>query len=68
MNKVVSKEEKSLKSIDYKAKWKESREALVLQLKNHLEQSEHHKAMATKAQGAIEVNDQLFMEEDNIES
>jgi hypothetical protein len=68
MNKVVSKEEKTPEPINYKAKWKESREALVLQLKNHLEQSEHHKAMATKAQGAIEVNDQLFMEEDNIES
>ena len=35
MSKVINKEEKSLKSIDYKAKWKESREALVLQLKNH---------------------------------
>ena len=34
-----------------------------MQLKNHLEQVEYHKTMATKAQGAIEVGDQMHPEE-----
>ena len=54
-------------NVDYNAKWKEIRENLVLQLKNHLEQTEYHKTMATKAQGAIEVGDQMHpqQEEEN---
>tara|TARA_R110000824_G_scaffold43933_1_gene128280 strand:- start:198 stop:425 length:228 start_codon:yes stop_codon:yes gene_type:complete len=51
--------------IDYKAKWKEARENLIVQLKDHLEKSEHHKTMSIKAQGAIEVGDQIYLEEEN---
>ena len=53
--------------VDYVAKWKEVRENLVLQLKDHLEKVEYHKTMATKAQGAIEVGDQLHPQEENNE-
>ena len=49
--------------VDYVAKWKEARENLVLQLKDHLEKVEYHKTMATKAQGALEVGDQLHPQE-----
>ena len=56
------------KKVDYKAKWDQTREVLVTQLKDHLEKSEFHKNMATKAQGVIEVNDQFFLEEDLSES
>jgi len=52
---------------DYKAKWKEVRENLVVQLKDHLDKSEYHKTMATKAQGAIEVGDQIYLEEESSE-
>ena len=68
MSKATNKLHKISKSIDYKSKWEESRQGLVSQLKEHLEKSEYHKGMATKAQGVIEVNDQLFAEEDDIES
>jgi len=54
-------------AIDYKAKWKEVRENLVVQLKDHLDKSEYHKTMATKAQGAIEVGDQIYLEEESSE-
>ena len=53
--------------VDYVAKWKEARENLVLQLKDHLEKVEYHRTMATKAQGAIEVGDQLHPEEEKSE-
>ena len=53
--------------VDYVAKWKEARENLVLQLKDHLEKVEYHRTMATKAQGAIEVGDQLHPQEENNE-
>ena len=51
--------------VDYTARWKEVRENLVLQLKDHLDKEEYHKTMATKAQGAIEVGDQLHPHEEN---
>ena len=54
-------------AIDYKAKWKEVRENLVVQLKDNLDKSEYHKTMATKAQGAIEVGDQIYLEEESSE-
>ena len=54
-------------AIDYKAKWKEVRENLVMQFKDHTEKSEYHKTMATKAQGAIEVGDQIYLEEESSE-
>ena len=49
--------------VDYAAKWKEAKENLLIQLKESLEQLEFHKTRATKIQGVIEVNDQLFLEE-----
>ena len=49
--------------VDYTAKWKEAKENLLIQLKESVEQLEFHKTRATKIQGVIEVNDQLFLEE-----
>jgi len=49
--------------VDYVAKWKEAKENLLIQLKESVEQVEFHKTRATKIQGVIEVNDQLFLEE-----
>jgi len=51
--------------VDYTAKWKEAKENLLIQLKESLEQIEFHKTRATKIQGVVEVNDQLFLEEEN---
>jgi hypothetical protein len=56
--------DKAVKSAD---KAKEAIEILKVQLKEHLQQAEHHKTMATKAQGALEVLLQLHPEEDNSE-
>ena len=36
-------------------------------IKDHSEKSEHHRTMATKAQGAIEVGDQIYLEEESSE-
>ena len=46
-------------------KAKEAIETLRVQLKEHLQQVEYHRTMATKAQGALEVLLQLHPEEDN---
>ena len=51
--------------VDYTAKWKEAKENLLIQLKESVEQIEFHKTRATKIQGVVEVNDQLFLEEEN---
>jgi len=67
-NKTEKKEDVVKKEIDYKTKWKEARENLVVQLKDHLEKSEYHKNMATKAQGALEVGDQIFAEREKSDS
>ena len=67
MSKVSNKENNVAKT-DPESKWKDAKEALAIELKNHLEQAEYHKTMATKAQGAIEVYDQLFDKKDNSES
>ena len=48
--------------VDYTAKWKEAKENLLIQLKESVEQIEFHKTRATKIQGVVEVNDQLFLE------
>ena len=48
---------------DVATKWKEAKENLLIQLKESLEQIEFHKTRATKIQGVVEVNDQLFLEE-----
>ena len=42
-------------------------ENLRIQLKESLEQIEFHKTRATKIQGVVEVNDQLFLEDENSE-
>tara|TARA_Y100000310_G_scaffold146598_1_gene145935 strand:- start:147 stop:389 length:243 start_codon:yes stop_codon:yes gene_type:complete len=67
-NKVVEKEVKTndvAEKVDYAAKWKEAKENLFIQLNESLEQIEFHQTRATKIQGVIEVNDQLFSEENN---
>ena len=46
----------------------DAKQALKLQLEQHLKEAERHKTMAIKAQGALEVLLQLHPEEDNIES
>ena len=47
------------------SKEREAIENLRVQLKNHLEQADYHKTMATKAQGALEVLLQLHPEEED---
>ena len=49
--------------VDYTAKWTDAKENLLIQLKESVEQIEFHKTRATKVQGVVEVNDQLFLEE-----
>ena len=67
--KVTKETNNVAEKVDHDAKWKEVRESLVLQLKNHLDQAEYHKTMATKAQGAIEVGDQMHpQQEENKEN
>ena len=46
---------------------KEVIETLRVQLREHLQQAEHHRTMATKAQGALEVLLQLHPEEEKSE-
>ena len=53
---------------DQKLDPKEAIENLRVQLKDHLNQAEHHKTMALKAQGALEVLLQLHPEKENSES
>ena len=52
-------------TVDTDVKAKEAIEVLRTQLQEHLRQVEHHRTMATKAQGALEVLLQLHPEEDN---
>ena len=54
--------------VDTDAKAKEAIETLRVQLKEHLQQADYHKTMATKAQGALEVLLQLHPEKENSES
>ena len=44
-------------------KAKEAIETLRVQLREHIQQADHHRTMATKAQGALEVLQQLYPEE-----
>ena len=53
--------------VDYTAKWKEARENLLIQLKESVELIEIHTTRATKIRGVLEVNDQMFLEEENSE-
>ena len=52
---------------DDKTKAMEAIETLKAQLQEHLRQAEHHRTMATKAQGALEVMLQLHPEEESSE-
>ena len=66
-NNVMDAKNKSEEAIDPKVKWEEARENLKIQLKESLEQIEIHRNRAAKIQGALEVNSQIFMEEENSE-
>ena len=61
-NTTIEKANKVEEKVDYIVKWKEAKENLLIQLKESLEQIEFHKTRATKIQGVVEVNDQLFLE------
>jgi len=52
-------------TVDTDAKAKEAINTLRVQLQEHLRQVDHHRTMATKAQGALEVLLQLHPEEEN---
>ena len=54
-------------AVDPDVKAKEAIETLKAQLQEHLRQADHHKTMATKAQGALEVLLQLHPEEEKSE-
>ena len=55
-------------AVDPDVKAKEAIETLKAQLQEHLRQVDHHRTMATKAQGALEVLLQLHPEEEKSES
>ena len=61
--KVDNTDNGTVEKVDYTAKWEEAKENLLIQLRESLEQIEFHKTRATKIQGVVEVNDQLFLEE-----
>ncbi len=54
-------------AVDPNVKAKEAIETLKAQLQEHLRQADHHRTMATKAQGALEVLLQLHPEEEKSE-
>ena len=54
-------------AVDPDVKAKEAIDTLRTQLQEHLRQAEHHRTMATKAQGALEVLLQLYPEEEKSE-
>ena len=54
-------------AVDPDVKAKEAIDILRTQLQEHLRQAEHHRTMATKAQGALEVLLQLHPEEKSSE-
>ena len=55
-------------AVDPDVKAKEAIETLRVQLKEHLQQADYHKTMATKAQGALEVLLQLHPQQENEEN
>ena len=61
----MSKKDKnnSNNKVESNGKVSEAIEVLRVQLQDHLQKSEYHKTMATKAQGALEVLLQLHPEE-----
>tara|TARA_R100001530_G_scaffold102784_1_gene71519 strand:+ start:59 stop:271 length:213 start_codon:yes stop_codon:yes gene_type:complete len=63
-NTAVDKEVKETNNVaEPEDKSKEVIETLRVQLQEHLQQAEHHRTMATKAQGALEVLLQLHPQE-----
>ena len=60
---TVDKEVKTNNVVETDDKSKEVIETLRVQLQEHLQQAEHHRTMATKAQGALEVLLQLHPQE-----
>ena len=67
VKKAVDIKENLDKAVDSSEKAKEAIENLRVQLQEHLRQAEHHRTMATKAQGALEVLLQLHPEEEKSE-
>ena len=63
----VVEEVKTNNVVETEDRAKEAIETLKAQLQEHLRQAEHHRTMATKAQGALEVLIQLHPEEENSE-
>ena len=64
IEKVKDIKENVDKPVDAASKAKDAIETLKVQHQDHLRQAEHHKIMATKAQGALEVLLQLHPEEE----
>ena len=62
-NTAADKEVKTNNVVESDEKAKEAIETLRVQLTEHLQQAEHHRTMATKAQGALEVLLQLHPQE-----
>ena len=62
-NTAVDKEVKTNNVAEPENKAKEAIDTLRVQLQEHLQQAEHHRTMATKAQGALEVLLQLHPQE-----
>jgi len=68
-NTAVDKEVKETNNVaETEDKPKEVIETLRVQLREHLQQAEHHRTMATKAQGALEVLLQLHPQQENNEN
>ena len=68
-NTAVDKEVKETNNVaEPEDKSKEVIETLRVQLKEHLQQVEYHRTMATKAQGALEVLLQLHPQEEKSDS
>ena len=69
MGKNTTVEKKNVENLDKAVastdKAREAIETLRVQLQEHLQQAEHHRTMATKAQGALEVLLQLHPQEEN---
>jgi hypothetical protein len=63
----IIEEVKKNGTLEPENKAKEAIDTLRIQLREHLQQAEHHRTMATKAQGALEVLLQLHPEEENSE-
>ena len=62
MSKINNKEKKEIKK-DNKLEWPEVRESLVTQRQDALKKIDDYTKLALKAEGAIEVGDQMYNEE-----